>query len=392
MTTPATRSEPALGARSAQLALAPVDLATFLAGHWDRSPLLVERDDPGRFDAVLSVPDVERMAGSSGTRAPAFRLVKDGAQLPPATYTEDVPWRPGTFSGTARPGAVAEEIDRGATFVAQALHVHWHPAAVFCRGLEMALGCPVQANAYWTPAAAQGFAVHHDTHDVMVLQVAGTKRWRVYEPALEAPLKHQRWIGDLHAGEPVMDFVLRPGDTLYLPRGWPHEAETSAEPSLHVTVGLHPPTRLDAVRDAVGACGDDVEFRRALDGGLPDDLLARLAAALGPDSVAARARRRFVLSRRPILPDQIAQLSRLRGLTVDSPVARRETVIADLEEATLVFEGREVAFPAHAREALEAIHGSEGPLTGAGLPGPLDDAGRLVLLRRLVREGYLRVL
>ena len=54
------------------------------------------------------------------------------------------------------------------------------------------LGHPVQANAYATPAGAQGFAVHHDTHDVFVLQVAGEKRWLVYEPALELPLKDQR--------------------------------------------------------------------------------------------------------------------------------------------------------------------------------------------------------
>ena len=122
--------------------------------------------------------------------------------------------------------------------------MHWHPVALYCRGVEAALGWPVQANAYRTPASAQGFAVHHDTHDVFVLQVCGHKRWRIYEPVVEAPLKDQRWsAADADAvGEPLHDITLRAGDTLYIPRGWPHEAASADEASLHITVGLHPPS------------------------------------------------------------------------------------------------------------------------------------------------------
>jgi ribosomal protein L16 Arg81 hydroxylase len=392
-TTPTPSSTAATGG-ALDLTLAPVSAEKFLADHWDRRPLLVSRREPGRFDEVLSTADAEAIALAGGTRTPAFRLVKDGAQLPTSTYTENIPWRPTAFTGTAVPRRVADEFAKGATLVLQGLHHHWHPAAAYCRGLEAALGCPVQANAYWTPSSAQGFDVHHDTHDVFVLQLAGHKRWRVYEPVLELPLKSQRWSADLgEVGEPVMDFVLGPGDTLYMPRGWPHEAETSGDASLHLTVGLHPPSRLDALRAALDACAEDVEFRRALaaDGELPDDLLDRLAERMAPEDVAARARRRFVDTRRPILPDQLTQLAALTGLTAGSLLERRPTVIADLEAATLRFEGRELEFPPQARTAIAAIHAHEGPFTAADLPGPLDDPGRLVLLRRLVREGYLRI-
>jgi ribosomal protein L16 Arg81 hydroxylase len=381
------------GAGAAALTLAPVGLDAFLEDHWDRRPLLVQRDEPGRFDAVISQAELERIVCTGGIRTPAFRLVRDGVQLPLSTYTQDIPWRPGSFSGTAVVGRIAEEFASGATIVLQALHFSHHATALYCRGLEMALGCPVQANAYWTPASAQGFAVHHDTHDVFVIQVSGRKRWRVYEPVLELPAKDQRWSTDLgEVGEPIMDFVLGPGDTLYLPRGWPHEAETSDEASLHVTVGLHPPTRLDALRGALEACADDVEFRRALDadGALPGDLLARLADRLEPDQVAARARRRFVDGRRPIADGQLRHVTGAGELTASTPVERRPTVIADLHGTTLSFEGRHVAFPPHALDALEAAHAADGPFTAADLPGPLDEAGHLVLVRRLIREGYLR--
>jgi len=383
-----------------ELTLDPVTAPQFLGDHAGRRPLIVARSQPGRFDAVLGDADVERLVCASAIRAPAFRLVKDGAQIPLAGYTKDIPWRPGSFSGTAIVDRVAEEHALGATIVLQALHLHWHPAALYCRGLETELGWPAQANAYCTPASSQGFGVHHDTHDVFVLQVSGSKRWRIYEPVVELPLKDQRWSPERAEalGQPLHDVTLRAGDTLYLPRGWPHEAAAAGSDSLHMTVGLHPPARIDALRAALNECADDVEFRRTLacDGGLPDDLLERLAARLQPAAVARRARRRLVDGRRPILDDQLSQLRALGDLSLDAPLERRPTVIADIErsaaQATLRFEGKQVRFPPQAGEAVAAIAAAKAPFTAAQLPGPLDNAGRLVLVTRLVREGFVRQL
>jgi ribosomal protein L16 Arg81 hydroxylase len=373
------------------LTLDPVALDDFLASYWERRPLTLARAEPGRFDGVLSASDVERLVSETGIRMPAFRLVRDGAPLPASDYTQAIPWRPGAFEGLARVDRVAEEYAAGATIVLQALQLHWHPAALYCRGLEQALGFPVQANAYATPAAAQGFAVHHDTHDVFVLQVSGTKRWRIYAPVLELPLTTQRWspsLGD--PGAPVEELTMEPGDTLYVPRGWPHEAVAQEDASLHLTIGLHPPTRLDALRAALDeSAADDVEFRRGIGAGeLPPELLERLAQRLTPEAVARRARRRFVDSRRPILDDQLAQVRAVVG--VEGLVERRPTVIADLEGATLRFEGKEVAFPEAARETVAALAGAAGPVRVRDLPGGLDEASRLVVVRRLIREGFLR--
>ena len=382
------------------LTLDPLSREEFLEEYCDRRPLIVERRESGRFEAVLSDADLERLVCETAIRSPAFRLVRDGAQLPLGGYTKDIPWRPGSFTGTALVDRVAEEHAAGATLVLQGLHLHHHPVAVYCRGLEAALGWPVQANAYCTPASSQGFGVHHDTHDVFVLQVSGHKRWRIYAPLVELPMKDQRWSasGSESVGEPLYDITLRAGDTLYMPRGWPHEAAAADAASLHITVGLHPPTRLDAVRAALAGCADDVEFRRALDAGgeLPGALVDGLAARLSAEAVARRARRRFVDSRRPILDGQLSQMRALGALTIDTPLARRATVIADLEPGpgggvALRFEGKQVSFPPQAAEAVAAVHAAHGPFTAADLPGRLDAAGRLVLVRRLVREGYLLV-
>ena len=396
--TPARQTAPARKAELDRI-VEPASGEEFLAEYWERRPLVVERHEEGRFDDLLSERDVERLVCSTGLRYPAFRVVKEGGQVPVSSYTVDVSWRPRPFSGTVNVERVVEEFANGGTIVVQALHHHWEPLARFCRGLEDALGHAVQANAYWTPRGSQGLAVHHDTHDVFVLQVAGDKRWLVYEPAFELPLKDQRYKRerDGEPGEPVHDLTLRAGDVLYFPRGWLHEALTSETDSLHITVGVNVYSWLDAFRAAVDSCADDVEFRRAVpsDGELTADLAARLAERLEPEDVRGRMRRRLVRTRRPILDGQISQLRALDRLDLGTEVERRSTVIADLvrgdEGVALVYEGKRVSFPPQATEVVEFTFESAGPFTPADFPGDLDEPGRLVLVRRLVREGFLRL-
>jgi bifunctional lysine-specific demethylase and histidyl-hydroxylase NO66 len=356
----------------------------------------VLRDEPGRFDELLSEADVERLIFSTAIRYPAFRLVREGRQIAVGEYTSDLSWRP-PFQDVADVTRVLAEWEAGATIVLQALHVNWHPLAVYCRLLEAALGNPVQANAYYTPRGSQGFAVHHDTHDVVVLQVAGEKRWRLYAPLLELPLKHQRYSSALgEHGEPVDDVVLRAGDTLYLPRGWLHEAETSSSDSLHVTIGLTAHAWFDAMTGALERLEHELAFRRSAAAGNPEGLVERLAEEVEPERVARRRRRQFIDSRRPIREDGLSQLRALVRLDADTVLERRETVIAELEEwegagLALVFEGKEIHFPAHASPELEACFEREQPFRIADLPGELDLNGRLVLVRRLIREGFLRI-
>ena len=294
----------------------------------------MSRNEEGRFDDLLSEQNVERLLCDTGLRYPAFRLVKAGEQIALGDYTTDIPWSPQPFSRSADVHRVLGEFEAGATVVLQGLHYNWRPLAEFCRGLEAALGHPVQANAYYTPRGSQGLPVHHDTHDVFVLQVAGHKRWLVYDPVFELPLRNQRYKAELGApGDPVHDLTLAAGDVLYLPRGWMHEALTSDADSLHITVGVNVYSWIDAVRAAVDSCADDIDFRRSVpvEGEQSVDLLERVRERLAAESVARRMRSRLVRSRRPILGGQLGQLRALDDLTADTELRRRPTVIADLE-------------------------------------------------------------
>ncbi|MFN2470329.1 MAG: cupin domain-containing protein [Gaiellaceae bacterium] len=349
------------------------------------------RRDHGRFDDLLSQVEAERLITSTAARTPAFRLVKAGAAV--GAHTEDIPWRPRPFTGTIDVRRAIQEFERGATIVLQALHVSHAPLAAFARQLEAGFRHPVQVNAYYTPRAAQGLPVHHDTHDVFVLQVAGEKRWRVYAPALELPLRTQRYSTEL--GEPretLLDVTMGPGDTLYLPRGWLHEALTSETDSLHLTVGVNVVTWLDAMRAALDECADDLRFRRSVDAGDPDELVETLRGRLVAGDIDRRRSDWIVRRSRPLLEDGFQQVRALREFTVDTTVVRRPAIwrLHGHDPFVLEFDGIAVRLPARVQEELEFLAGTDGPVTVAELPGQLDDESRLVLVRRLVREGFLR--
>jgi hypothetical protein len=383
-TTPTRTTSSPAGPAALARAVEPLSVERFLAEHWEQRPLVVPRAEAGRFDDLLSERDVERLVLETGIRTPGFRLVKAGETVD--GYTTDLPWRPSAFTGVADVRRVLEEFGRGATIVLQGLHHLWLPLARYCRHLEAFLGHPVQANAYYTPAGSQGLPVHHDTHEVISLQVAGAKRWLVYEPVLELPLKDQRYRSALgEPGEPVLDVELAAGDTLYLPRGWLHQALTSDADSLHVTVGVNVRRWVDEARAELDAAEDELAFRRTIDASEPPEL-----PVLDPEAARARARERFVRTRRPILDGQLSELRALPSLGVDDALERRDTVIADLHATTLRFEGRTLRFPERLAAELEFMVAAEEPFTPASLPGELDEAGRLVLVRRLVREGFLR--
>ena len=288
------------------------------------------------------------------------------------------------------------EWERGATIVLQGLHLTRPELGAFARSLERTLGSPTQVNAYYTPRASQGLPVHHDTHDVFVLQVAGEKRWLVYEPALELPLKNQKYATELGApGPPTHDLILQPGDMLYLPRGWLHEALTSETDSLHLTVGVNVVTWLDAFRAALEECRDELGFRRSIQDGAADELVEILRSRLTRHDVERRAAEKLARTRRPIRDGQLSQLRALGDLDAETELERRPTVLAGVAErngsVVIAFEGKELAFPAHVADEIRGLLELDEPFTAADLPGSLDEDGRLVLIRRLVREGLLRI-
>ncbi|KAL3808730.1 hypothetical protein ACHAXA_010896 [Cyclostephanos tholiformis] len=111
--------------------------------------------------------------------------------------------------------------------------------------LESEFGCMVGSNAYLTPLHSQGFAPHYDDVDVFVLQLEGYKRWMVYAPlnkreTLPRVSSRDYTEKEMEDEERLLDVTLGPGDVLYLPRGWIHQAETVKRPSSFTSRVLPP--------------------------------------------------------------------------------------------------------------------------------------------------------
>ena len=180
-----------------------------------------------------------------------------------------------------------------------------------------------------------------------------------------------------------------------LPRGWLHEALTSESDSLHLTVGVNVVTWMDAFDVALEECGGELGFRRSIQNGDADELIDHLRSRLAREDVERRAAEKLVRTRRPIRDGQLSQLRALDDLDVDTELERRPTVLARMVERdgsiAVAFEGKELLFPAHAGDEVRGALELDEPFTAADLPGSLAEQGRLVLIRRLVREGLLRI-
>jgi len=358
------------------------------------------------FADLLSLDDVDALVSSPSARTPAFRLVRDGNPLDPGRYTRTARIGGQSVSGVADPGAIFEEFRKGATIVFQGLQRSCPPVARFCRGLELELSHAVQANAYVTPAGSQGLGVHYDTHDVFVLQLAGSKHWSIYPPVLDDPLPSQPWKGAAtDAGDPCLTVELRAGDSLYVPRGFLHAAEAQRELSAHLTIGVVTTTWHDVVTGVVAGVVDDAEFRRALPVGFtadPEALAAEVADALvrlrkwldevDAQAIAANLIRRFWAGRPQILSGQLHQILALDSIGDQTWMRRRTDSVCHLSSGDDVFTvglgGRELRMPAVLEPAIARIAGSEAfrPVDLADL---LDEPSRLTLVRRLVVEGLL---
>jgi hypothetical protein len=360
----------------------------FIAEHFGRRPL-VRRQGRDAFADLFDLSTADQLITTAGLRTPALRLVRDGTGIPSSTWTTSATIGGVSMPNIVDPRAVLREFDDGATLVLQGLHRFWAPLRRFCRELETALGHPCQVNAYLTPAGAQGLALHHDCHDVFVMQTFGSKRWAVHADD----------------GEP-WDLVLEPGDVLYMPAGTPHAARAQDGISGHLTIGVLAVSWRTLLTRAVGQALDDPLFAAPLPGGWhadPDGFGALVRDQLG--LVVDRIAKLDVIglvadeaddvfrSRHPLVAGAFAARADLDSLSAATAVRLAPGAIAEVrrraDEVGLLIGDRELGMPAWVEPALVLV--VDGSSHRVDELSTIDEQSRLVLVRRLVREGVLEI-
>lgn len=351
-------------------------------------------DSVPQLIGLLTFDDVDHLLTSTAIRTPAVRIAKDGTVLPSSAFTRTATLAGQPLTGLLDPRKVFALFDDGATVVLQGLHRYWEPLGALVADLELALGHPCQANAYLTPPGAQGFAVHSDSHDVFVFQTHGSKVWEVHAPG-----------GHDEPGD-VQTVVLEPGVSMYLPTGTPHAARAQETVSLHVTIGVNQVTWRQLLERVLADALDGTGVQHLPAGYLDDpavlaDGLAERVDALGealrrldPAAVADAQVRRFLTGRtlwqRGGLRDRVAA----SGLSDTSELRRRPghpcVLVPEGERLRVLLGDRELTMPARLAAPMELVRAA-GSLRPADLAEHLDEQSRLVVCRRLVREGLLEV-
>ncbi len=227
---------------------AGVSQKTFMGRYWPASPLW-RHGSPKRFEALAELGSMGAIMTLAGRSRVELKAVFQGVQH----QSNEVP---------TDASHVFSLYDAGATIAVIGLH-RWHTeVGEWTRRLANELHVPPHTagcNLYMSPRG-KGLPMHFDDHEVIVVQLAGRKRWRIARNAsVVNPLENsgaeltesiQRYA---NAPSPQRmprghSIELVPGSALFLPRGYWHSTDAQLA-SISMTFGFRQPTWVDLVRD-----------------------------------------------------------------------------------------------------------------------------------------------
>ncbi|MER8033122.1 cupin domain-containing protein [Streptomyces bauhiniae] len=403
------------------------DRQVFFQEYFNRKPLLRRGAlDGGRARDLVSVRELDDIVAME-TVSPAYlRIAKDGRGVPAKAYTRTVTDRGAALAEAVVAGQVYELFRSGGTVTWNALN-HFLPAARHLADLfAHTFACQSEVVAFLTPAGKDGYAPHHDPVDVYVIQIEGTKDWRIWEPpAGRRADKASHRPEDL--GPPAIETTLRAGDVLYLPYGTPHAAAAKDQVSLHLSVTVEPRRWRDLLADTVRHLLEDPAFdgfphladpaapgtdpaapgtdpaAPGTDPAAPgtdtaavfQTLAARLAGLLAGTDPAAETGRLRETGRARAGTGRPREFERLASADVLAPAAllRRSPVPLEIgpsdgARSALVVNGHRLAVPDAVAEALRGLEGGRAVPAARFFPG-VDEARSVHVAQGLTRLGVL---
>jgi ribosomal protein L16 Arg81 hydroxylase len=372
--------------------IAPTSEAAFRERYWEREPLVVHRGDPDYYDGLFSLADFDEAI----TRSPDYVKMANAETKKNRSY-----------SAASAQGleAVLDDMRQGATLILDQLHNREPKLNLLCRTLIPEFCHRFQTNLYLTPPNGKGFSPHWDNHDVFILQVVGSKHWKIEKERRSFPGKMDS-MGEegreLH-GE-VDAFTLNQGDLIYIPRGFVHAAECGAEPSLHITLGITAIYLEDLLLAAIRAGKNrDEELRSVLPLGFmrggTKAVVERAKAAFQSLSeeaflteVVNEFRDECVKSFPLDVSGQVVNFFQPAALSVTDNVGPRQGIIYQMhpgeDSIRLNFGGRSIVFPGFFAESLDFA--LKTPRYSIGdIAGDIEEEEKIVFIERLIQEGLI---
>ena len=379
----------------------PIGLDVFLSEYFEKKPLVIKRNSPAFYDELITLNEIDDVLFSQKLHAPGFRLVNSKTDSFPDTSTF-------CHKGTSiiNPLKFVQGYAEGHTLAMAGFHNQHVKTRNFCFELENLFGHPFQTNFYLTPADSKGFSPHWDSHDVIVLQISGNKVWKFYENSVvlaDANLKFEK--DGFDAGKVIEEFTLEEGDLLYIPRGITHDAYTDKSHSLHVTTGLLGYTWAQyLIESIVHLSKQDSNFRKFIPLGAlhtsEEDyketlrlLLSEMANELATKTGLKRFESTLKEKQNNCCSNLLLEVMNLNKIDPTSLFTKRKNSTAYLkakeEIIALTFNDTLLEFPLYCEASLNFILTNNLPFSLDDVPGELDNDGKLVLVKKLVKEGLL---
>jgi ribosomal protein L16 Arg81 hydroxylase len=254
-----------------------ITCSAFASDFWQKAPFRVERSDQTNYRPLFQREDLEAIIKAVAAYSPTeIHLIRRSKNGDVKVNREGAEYRD-----------AEETLATGGSVRVESVERVWPGIRASCNRLQQFFGSPCTANIYWSPYSAQALSKHFDLHDVIVIQVLGSKGWRLFEPPQHIPIQSvpllafeytcrgkgyrrtaadvQRVLYEVAASAVAQEFVIRANDMLYIPRGHIHEAFTTTEESVHLTFGIHSVTVLDLLTVALGqAAHREAWLRQAL--------------------------------------------------------------------------------------------------------------------------------
>ncbi|GLE09294.1 hypothetical protein PINS_up020903 [Pythium insidiosum] len=204
----------------------PMTREEFYAKYWERRPLVIKRKAPKYYDGWFSKDEIDRILKE--------HTLEYGADLDLTKYVDNTRHTLNP-DGAATAKTVWKHYNDGCSVRLLCPQKFSDPMWKLLSILEGEWNCMVGSNVYLTPAGTQGFAPHYDDIEAFLLQVEGTKHWKVYAPLDEMTTLPRYPSGNFQPdeiGSPILEVDLEEGDLLLLSARKPPRTKHS----LHVTV------------------------------------------------------------------------------------------------------------------------------------------------------------
>lgn len=205
--------------------LAGLSPEQFMRRHWQKKPLLVRQALPG-ISAPVDRQTLAKLAASDEVEARLVSQDQGRWSLRHGPIAKLPPW--------SRPQW---------TLLVQGLDLHVPAAHELLQRFRFVPEARLDDLMLSYASDGGGVGPHFDSYDVFLIQVAGRRQWRIGRQgvATSGALLPDMPVKILADFEPEQEFVLEPGDMLYLPPGWAHDGIAVGGDCMTASVGFRTP-------------------------------------------------------------------------------------------------------------------------------------------------------